>query len=91
VQAFHDDSPGVARVAADGLVALGTPASIPVLRSVLRVPLTEATAQALHSYALHATPASVFQPLARATLGSAIRPSTLLAVDKALATLESSP
>jgi HEAT repeat protein len=88
IEAFHDDSPDVARVAADGLAGLGSRASIPVLRSVLRTPLTEATVQALHTFSLHATPAAVFQPVAKASTGSAVSSSTLLAVDKALTTLE---
>lgn len=90
LRAFHDDSPDVARVAADGLLALGPGVSVPVLRSVLRQPLTEATSLALHSYALHAPPASVFQPVARVTGGMPQSTKTLMAVDKALATLESS-
>jgi hypothetical protein len=90
LKAFHDDSPDVARVAADGLLALGPDVSVPVLRSVLRQPLTEATTLALHSYALHAHPANVLQPLARATGGMTESSRTLMAVDKALAALESS-
>jgi len=88
IEAFHDDSPDVAQVAADGLVALGSRAAIPTLRSVLRAPLTESTVKALHSFSLHAAPTAVFQPVARATTGSAVSPSTLTAVDKALENLE---
>ena len=88
IEAFHDDSPNVAQVAADGLVALGSRAAIPTLRSVLRAPLTESTIKALHSFSLHAAPSAVFQPVARATIGSAVSSSTLTAVDKALENLE---
>jgi hypothetical protein len=55
---------------------------------VLRTPLTESTVRALHTFSLHATPAAVFQPVARATTGSAVSSSTLMAVDKALTNLE---
>jgi HEAT repeat protein len=90
LKAFHDDSPDVARVAADGLLALGPGVSVPVLRSVLRQPLTEATTLALHSYALHAPPAEVLRPVAQASSGMSGSTRTLMAVDKALARLESS-
>lgn len=90
IKAFHDDSPDVAWVAADGLLALGPGVSVKVLRSVLAEPLTGGTIRALHLYAQEAAPAQVFRPLAAATKGPAVGPSTLMAVDKALRTLEES-
>jgi len=90
LKAFHDDSPDVARGAADGLLALGPDVSVPVLRSVLRQPLTKATTLALHSYALHASPAEVLRPVAQASSGMSGSTRTMMAVDKALARLESS-
>lgn len=89
LKAFHDDSPDVAWVAADGLLALGPDVEVDVLRSVLRERLTPVTSRALHHYAEHAGPARVFRPLAEATSGSAVGSSTLLAVEEALKALES--
>jgi hypothetical protein len=89
IRAFHDDSPDVDWVAADGLVALGPSASIPVLRSVLAERLTGGTIKALHLYAQHASPQQVFRPLADATRRPAGSAATLVAVDKALRSLQS--
>jgi HEAT repeat protein len=88
LQALHDDSPDVAWVAADGLLALGPDVSVSVLRSVLGARLTPATIRALHLYSERASPRSVFRPLAGATRGTALDPATLAAVDKALQSLE---
>jgi HEAT repeat protein len=98
LKAFHDDSPSVAWVAADGLLALGPSVGLAVLRSILNERLTPVTIRALHHYAEHAAPARVFRPLAEATRGSGviearsgagIGSATLVAVEDALKTLES--
>jgi HEAT repeat protein len=88
LRAFHDDSPDVDWVAADGLLALGPTASVPMLRSVLAEPLTGGTIKALRLYAQKASPAQVFRPVADATRRSGDGTATLVAVDKALRTLE---
>jgi HEAT repeat protein len=88
LKALHDDSPDVAWVAADGLLALGSDATVDVLRSILAERLTSGTSRALHHYAEHAAPARVFRPLVAATAGSGVGESTLTAVAQALDTLE---
>jgi len=88
LKALHDDSPDVAWVAADGLLALGADATVAVLRSYLPQPLTSGTSRALHHYAEHAAPARVFRPLVAATAGSGVGASTLTAVAEALDQLE---
>jgi HEAT repeat protein len=88
LKAFHDDSPDVAWVAADGLLALGPDVSVQVLRSALSEPLTPVTSRALHHYADHASPRRTFQPLIAATRGSATGSATLTAIEQVLKTLE---
>ena len=88
LKAFHDDSPHVAWVAADGLIALGPGVAIDVLRSVLAQRLTPVTVRALHHYAEHVSPRRVFQDLIGATSGSATGSASLLATENALKALE---
>jgi HEAT repeat protein len=97
IKALHDDSPSVAWVAADGLLALGPSVGVPVLRSILTKPVTPVTIRALHHYAAHAAPAKAFRPLAHATRGAGvieaasgqgIASATLVAVGDALKALE---
>ncbi len=88
LKAFHDDSPDVAWLAADGLVALGPDVSIEVLRSALGQRLSPMTSRALHHYADHATPRQTFQPLIAATRGSAVGAATLTALGQVLKDLE---
>ncbi len=88
LKALHDDSPDVAWVAADGLLALGPAVQLDVLRSVLNERLTPGISRALQHYADHSSPRRTFQPLIQATRGSATGTATLVAIEQVLKTLE---
>ena len=84
LHAFHDDSPDVAWIAANGLIALGPNVSADVLRSVLRHRITFVTIYALRHYAENALPRRIFRPIIAATHGLGVISATLVAVSRAL-------
>ena len=89
LKAFHDDSPNVAWVAADGLLAMGPSVAKDVLRSVIAVPFGWVTIRALHHYAEHAAPARVFRQVHKETGELASGAVALASVGEALKELES--
>jgi HEAT repeat protein len=91
LEAFHDDSPDVAWIGADGLLLLGPAVQISVLRSVLTRPVMGVTLRALRHYAEHSAPYRLFKPIVDATSGAGTSSAALLAVEKVLETLEGKP
>lgn len=84
IKAFHDDSPGIAWAAADGLLQLGPAFAGRLLQSVLEAPVNATVIRALHHYAEHAKPAATFHQLQEATTGFGVGSATLVAVDSTL-------
>ena len=89
--ALHDDSVDVARLAADGLLALGPTVHSDVLSSVLATHLSVATARALRHYAGHSEPHQPFRGILEATHGLASLTAIPVAVENALLALKGTP
>lgn len=88
MRALHDDSVDIAWLAADGLLKLGQPVQVDVLRSVLKQHISVATARALRHYAEHSSPRRTFKPILDATQGLASLSAIPAAIEAVLITLE---